>query len=198
MLISIIIPVYNEINTIIELLELIQRSPIWRNNEKDVIVIDDNSIDGISLMPLLTNEISNDERIIYSHWKGNVSLRFQEYRLDKDNNLFDVVDDQSQIFPVKNDSIKNKLNNKIKFINYTNQIQTLYKNSDIFILPSLTEGMPNSLLEAMSSGLPCIATNLKNITTNIIKNGKCGFLFKKNDLLDLKVKIEKLLNFDKK
>ena len=46
MLISIIIPVYNEINTIIELLELIQRSPIWMNNEKDVIVIDDNSIDG--------------------------------------------------------------------------------------------------------------------------------------------------------
>ena len=46
MLISIIIPVYNETNTIIELLELIQRSPIWRNNEKDVIVIDDNSIDG--------------------------------------------------------------------------------------------------------------------------------------------------------
>ena len=46
MLISILIPVYNEINTIIELLELIQRSPISRNNEKDVIVIDDNSIDG--------------------------------------------------------------------------------------------------------------------------------------------------------
>ena len=46
MLISIIIPVYNEINTIIELLELIERSPIWRNNEKEVIVIDDNSNDG--------------------------------------------------------------------------------------------------------------------------------------------------------
>ena len=45
MLISIIIPVNNEINTIIELLELIQKSPIWRNNKKDVIVIDDNSID---------------------------------------------------------------------------------------------------------------------------------------------------------
>ena len=46
MLISIIIPVYNEINTIIELLELIQRSPIWRKYKKDVIVIDDNSNDG--------------------------------------------------------------------------------------------------------------------------------------------------------
>ena len=54
----------------------------------DIADIDyDNSIDGISLMPLLTNKISNDERIIYSHWKGNVSLRFQEYRLDKDNNF---------------------------------------------------------------------------------------------------------------
>ena len=81
----------------------------------DIADIDyDNSIDGISLMPLLTNQISNDERIIYSHWKGNVSLRFQEYRLDKDNNLFNVVDDQSQIFPVKNDSIKKYLIEKKK------------------------------------------------------------------------------------
>ena len=81
----------------------------------DIADIDyDNSIDGISLMPLLTNKISNNERIIYSHWKGNVSLRFQEYRLDKDNNLFNVVDDQSQIFPVKNDSIKKYLIEKKK------------------------------------------------------------------------------------
>ena len=43
-----------------------------------------------------------------------MSLRFQEYRLDKDNNLFNVVDDQSQIFPVKNDSIKKYLIEKKK------------------------------------------------------------------------------------
>ena len=30
-----------------------------------------------------------------------MSLRFQEYRLDKDNNLFNVVDDQSQFFQFK-------------------------------------------------------------------------------------------------
>ena len=129
----------------------------------------------------LSKKKSNNFRILFV---GN--KKFNYYLSDSNTHKY-----------IKNDSIKNKLNNKIKFINYTNQIQTLYKNSDIFILPSLTEGMPNSLLEAMSSGLPCIATNLKNITTNIIKNGKCGFLFKKNDLLDLKVKIEKLLNSEK-
>ena len=69
----------------------------------------DNSIDGISLMPFLLNKTSYDERIIYSHWKGNVSLRFKEYRLDKDNKLFNVVDDKSQIFPLNNDSIKKYL-----------------------------------------------------------------------------------------
>ena len=69
----------------------------------------DNSIDGISLMPFLLKKTSYDERIIYSHWKGNVSLRFKEYRLDKDNKLFNVVDDKSQIFPLNNDSIKKYL-----------------------------------------------------------------------------------------
>ena len=81
----------------------------------DIADIDyDNSIDGISLMPILRNETSNDKRIIYSHWKGNVSLRFQEYRLDKDNNLFNITDDQSQIFPIKNDLIKKYLVEKKK------------------------------------------------------------------------------------
>ena len=74
----------------------------------------DNSIDGISLMPLLLNKTYNDKRIIYNHWRGNVSLRFQKYRLDKDNNLFNLVTDQSQIFPIENDPIKEYLIEKKK------------------------------------------------------------------------------------
>ena len=76
----------------------------------DIAGIDhSNSIDGISLMPFLLNKTSNKDRIIYSHWKGNVSLRFKEFRLDKDNNLFNVEQDQSQKFPVENELIKKYL-----------------------------------------------------------------------------------------
>ena len=81
----------------------------------DIADIDfDNSIDGISFFPLLRNKTSNDERIIYNHWRGNVSLRFQKYRLDKDNNLYNLEDDQSQIFPIENDSLKEYLIEKKK------------------------------------------------------------------------------------
>ncbi len=40
-----------------------------------------------------------------------------------------------------------------------NEMATVYRSADIFVLPSLNEGMSNSLLEAMASGLAIVATN---------------------------------------
>ena len=47
--------------------------------------------------------------------------------------------------------------------------------SDIFVLPSITEGLPNVILEAMGSGLPIVATNVKGMS-EIITEGVNGFL----------------------
>lgn len=38
-------------------------------------------------------------------------------------------------------------------------VQNRLKNAEIFVLPSVFEGMPNALIEAMGMGLPCIATD---------------------------------------
>jgi len=40
------------------------------------------------------------------------------------------------------------------------ELWNIYDASDLFVLPSLNEGMPNALLEALGSGLPCIASNI--------------------------------------
>ena len=61
----------------------------------------------------------------------------------------------------------------------------------------MTEGMPNSLLEAMSCRLPSVATKLNHITDNIIKHGNDGFLFKKNNQNDLKKILTNLIKSKK-
>lgn len=46
----------------------------------------------------------------------------------------------------------------------------LYQNSDVFLLPSLFEGLPMSLLEAMSFGLVPVVTNVGSISTVVMNN----------------------------
>ena len=56
----------------------------------------------------------------------------------------------------------------------------VYASSTLFVLPSLHEGCPNALLEAMSYGLPCIATDVPGIN-EIIDHGVSGFIVPSND-----------------
>jgi glycosyltransferase involved in cell wall biosynthesis len=57
----------------------------------------------------------------------------------------------------------------------------LYRAMDIFVLPSLSENAPNSLLEAMSTGLPVIATDVGDVSY-ILEEGRCGIIVKPNDV----------------
>ena len=56
----------------------------------------------------------------------------------------------------------------------------LFNNADIFILPSYTEGLPISILEAMSYKLPVISTPIGGIP-EVINNGENGLLFTPGD-----------------
>lgn len=60
-------------------------------------------------------------------------------------------------------------------INHTDNPESYYSFSDIFVLNSKFEGLSNSLLEAMSSGLPCVAYPASG-TVDLVEDGYNGFL----------------------
>jgi arylsulfatase A-like enzyme len=54
-------------------------------------------LDGISLKPLLSAEPHSwNDRLLFSHWNGRVSVRTQQYRLDHQGKLFDIRNDPGQ------------------------------------------------------------------------------------------------------
>lgn len=84
------------------------------------------------------------------------------------------------------------LDNILKFYPPTPDIINEYRNSDIFLLPSIYEGFPNVLCEAMSCGLPVAASAICDNPT-ILDNGKIGLLFNPHSVDDIAQKIEALL-----
>jgi len=70
-----------------------------------------------------------------------------------------------------------KIEQKVVFAGFVlpDEVPRYMAAADIFILPSLGEGFPNALLEAMAAGLPIVATNVGGIP-EIVTEGENGFL----------------------
>lgn len=71
--------------------------------------------------------------------------------------------------------------------------EELLSSSDLFFLPSYSEGMPMSILDAMGFGLPIVSTNIGGIP-KIVHNGENGFLFDPGDVCGFSNAIIKILS----
>lgn len=71
------------------------------------------------------------------------------------------------------------------------ELEELFSNCRMYVLPSDIEGMPLSLLEAMSYGSSCLVSN---ISENIEVVGSMGASFEKGNIQDIKEKLQKLIN----
>lgn len=91
--------------------------------------------------------------------------------------------------------VEKNLSQHVKFFGYIphEKVPEMYKLADIYVISSLFEGMPISLLEAMFNGLPIIGTDVNGIN-NLIAHKKNGLLFEKENIDDLKNKIIELID----
>ena len=84
----------------------------------------------------------------------------------------------------------------IGYINDERKIVAVYNSADVFVLPSLEDNLPNTIMEAMACGLPVVAADNRGHRA-LIKNGRDGFLVPAGDSHEMAQKISALLD-DKK
>ncbi|MBI4135744.1 glycosyltransferase family 4 protein [Candidatus Uhrbacteria bacterium] len=74
----------------------------------------------------------------------------------------------------------NNLHKKVTFCGAVSDTKEYYQIADLFVLPSRAEGLSNVLLEAMSSGLPCIGSDIAGIRA-VVAHGVNGYLVPLDD-----------------
>ena len=70
---------------------------------------------------------------------------------------------------------------RVVFVPPTNQIQDYFRAADVYAMPSLREGMPIALLEAMACGLACVASRLPGATDVMLQDQVNGLLVPPQD-----------------
>jgi glycosyltransferase involved in cell wall biosynthesis len=69
----------------------------------------------------------------------------------------------------------------IDFLGHRDDIETLIAAADLGVLPSITEGLSNTLLEFMAGGLPVVASRVSG-SEDLVVGGRNGWLFEPRDV----------------
>ncbi|WP_413391328.1 glycosyltransferase family 4 protein [Prochlorococcus marinus] len=88
---------------------------------------------------------------------------------------------------------KYNLQDKIYFLGRSSNVETYLNNSDVFILSSLWEGFPRSIIEAMRSSMPIIATDVGGCKESVIHSYN-GYLYKRKNITELTRYIQMFIN----
>lgn len=79
---------------------------------------------------------------------------------------------------------------RVHFLGWREDTATILQHCHLFVFPTLTEGSPNALLEAMGYGLPCLASNIPEIV-EILRDPE--LTFDPHDMTALGNKLERFM-----
>ncbi|MDY2657791.1 MAG: glycosyltransferase, partial [Candidatus Limiplasma sp.] len=84
------------------------------------------------------------------------------------------------------------MEDRVHFLGFRKDIPALLEASDVFVFPSLQEGLPVAQMEAMAAGLPCVVSDVRG-NNDLIAPGEGGFLRPPRDVRGFSEDIERLL-----
>ena len=88
---------------------------------------------------------------------------------------------------------KLEISENVRMPGFMENMTQIYQGADIFVFPSLQEGLPVALMEAMAAGLPCIVSDIRG-NRDLIDDGYGGRLFLPTDINRLQQCILELLS----
>lgn len=92
--------------------------------------------------------------------------------------LCGVGDKRDELISIANN---NNIENNIHFLGYRTDVPQLLKSCNIFVMPSYREGLSRSLMEAMSTGLPCVVSKIRG-NVDLIEEDEGGYLCHPEDI----------------
>ena len=107
-----------------------------------------------------------------------------------DMNVYYIIAGQGELHQHLKDLIDSlNLQDRVKLLGFRRDVKELYEAADIFVFPSFREGLSVSVMEAMASGLPCVASKIRG-NTDLLENTGGGFLCDPHDASEFAEKIE--------
>lgn len=175
-------------------------SVFLKNNKKTKIVVVPNML------------VKNNSKHLSSDLKNKNIISIG--RLHKDKKIIDLINifakaniPNSKLFIIGDGEERNKIESHINELSLNNVILTGFLNkeeqekyllnSSVFVMTSVSEGLPMVLLEAMDYGIPCIAYETASGIPDIIQNDKNGFIIKNRNEEEFITKLNLLLFDDK-
>ncbi len=166
--------------------------------EKSNIVVIPNGV----ILPVIRN-LDKDKKYISILTMGRLGKRKGIY------DLLEAAKDIVKIYPhvrftlagdgeiqkVKEIIRKNKLEAYFDVPGWVLDGRSYFRKADIYLLPSYNEGLPISVLEAASYGIPVISTPVGGIS-DVIKDGISGYLVEPGDIGQINNRIKNLISDD--
>lgn len=81
----------------------------------------------------------------------------------------------------------------VHFLGQINDVPSLHRQANVFVLPSLSEGCSNALLEAMASGLCPVVSRVPG-NSDVVREGVNGLLFERGNEVELAAALRRLLD----
>lgn len=153
--------------------------PGWRNNDINKCLVIYNGFDMRLLSKKTKHEIRSQLNIplssfVICHTGRYTAAKNHEMIIKCAEKICSKYEDiifllvGSNVNEVYNEEIKrNNLGKQIRLLGYRSDVLDILKCADLFYFPSLNEGQPNALIEAMASGLPFIASNIPTIRETV-------------------------------